>query len=339
MPEPLLQLRNLKKYFPVKGRGVVRGSAVRAVDGLSLDLYPGETLGIVGESGCGKSTLGRLALRLIEPTAGSVIFQGTDITKLPARKLADRKNGLRREMQMVFQNPYASFNPRFKLGASLAEVCRYYKQTKTESHERIHALLTLMGLQDELLSRRPKDLSGGQLQRFALVRALLSGPRLVVADEPLSALDVSVQAQLLNLLVDIRQPGKNNIVPASLAMLFISHDITVVEYLCGRVAVMYLGKIVEFAETRELFSNTLHPYTKALCAAVPRFEDAEREQNVKSNEAHEQKIMNNELSAVTSEIHGCSFAPRCPFADDRCRTETPVLRDMGNGHLCACRRV
>jgi ABC-type oligopeptide transport system ATPase subunit len=242
---PLLEVRGLKKYFPPKG-----GTALRAVNGVSFTLGENEILGIVGESGCGKSTLGRLALRLIEPTAGQVFFRGQEIT------------APHRAMQMVFQNPFASFNPRLRITESLMEVCRFYGMSRAAGRAEIAALFADMGLSTDLLDCRPRVLSGGQLQRLALCRALLSNPALIVADEPLSALDVSIQAQLLNLLSDLRTTR-------SLSMLFISHDMTVVEYLCDRVAVMYRGQIVELAGTEELFRSPLHPYTKSLIAAVP----------------------------------------------------------------------
>ncbi|MDR2630299.1 MAG: ABC transporter ATP-binding protein, partial [Spirochaetaceae bacterium] len=254
--EKLLEVRGLKKYFPLS-----RGRLLRAVDDVSFRIDPQEILGIVGESGCGKSTLGRLALRLMEPTAGQVFFRGKDITALGRHRLS----AIRGAMQMVFQNPFGSFNPKIRIAGALMEVCRYYGMSREAGTERISALFADTGLSGDLLTRWPQELSGGQLQRLAITRALLSDPALLVADEPVSALDVSVQAQLLNLLVGLRKSR-------SLGMVFISHDMAVVEYLCDRVAVMYLGQIVETAPAGELFGNTRHPYTRSLIAAVPRLD-------------------------------------------------------------------
>jgi oligopeptide/dipeptide ABC transporter ATP-binding protein len=296
---------------------------LRAVDGVSFTLGENDILGIVGESGCGKSTLGRLALRLIEPTGGRVLFQGQDITALSRRGLGPA----RRAMQMVFQNPFASFNPKLRIADSLMEVCRLYGMSREAGRERIAAILADTGLQGDLLSRRPRELSGGQLQRLAITRALLSGPALLVADEPLSALDVSIQAQLLNLLESLRQTR-------SLSMLFISHDMTVVEYLCSRVAVMYLGRIVEEADAAELFRDALHPYTRSLIAAAPRME--------RRGQA-EAAILKGETPNPAEPIRGCAFAPRCPDASDPrfaalCRAEAPSLVEAAPGRRVSCHR-
>jgi oligopeptide/dipeptide ABC transporter ATP-binding protein len=309
----ILEVRGLKKYFPLSG-----GRFLRAVNGISFTLGEREILGIVGESGCGKSTLGRLALGLIDATGGQVLFRGTEIT---ARHRGHR-NSRHGAMQMVFQNPFASFNPKLRIAESLMEVCRYYGMSRDAGREKIAALCTGMGLSADLLARRPRELSGGQLQRLAISRALLGDPALIVADEPLSALDVSIQAQLLNLLSDLR-------INRSLSMLFISHDMTVVEYLCDRVAVMYLGQIVELAPTEELFRRTLHPYTQSLIAAVPRMDGG------KSGPV----ILKGEIPAAPlsgSAVTGCAFAPRCPRFAERCRVEEPQLREAGEGHLVSC---
>ncbi|MDR2537379.1 MAG: ABC transporter ATP-binding protein, partial [Treponema sp.] len=254
----MLELKSLKKYFPV-GR-----TLLRAVDDVSLAVGNDEILGVVGESGCGKSTLGRLALRLIEPTAGSVVFKGTELTRLRRHELSL----VRQRMQMVFQNPFASFNPKLRIIASLTEVCRYYGMDITVAHDKIRRLIADIGLSEDTLPRYPRELSGGQLQRLAIARALLSDPELLIADEPVSALDVSVQAQLLNLFVLLRASRRRE--GRNLSMLFISHDMSVIEYLCDRVAVMYLGKLVEIAPSAALFRDTAHPYTQALIAAAPR---------------------------------------------------------------------
>jgi oligopeptide/dipeptide ABC transporter ATP-binding protein len=312
--ESLLSARNLKKFFPAGGRRLLR-----AVDDISFSLAPKEVLGIVGESGCGKSTLGRLALRLIEPTDGQVFLRDEEITALPHRGLLK----VRRSMQMVFQNPFASFNPKIRIRDALMEVCRYYGMNRETGQDRIAALFADIGLSDNMLLRWPRELSGGQLQRLAIARALLSKPELIVADEPLSALDVSVQAQLLNLLENLRRIHH-------MAMIFISHDMTVVEYLCDRIAVMYLGRIVELAATGELFGNTLHPYTKSLIAAVPRLE----------GRADSRSVVRGETPNPTDKIDGCPFAPRCPAAQrPRCFFEAPVLRETAPGHQVSCHQI
>jgi oligopeptide/dipeptide ABC transporter ATP-binding protein len=311
--EVILELRRIKKYFPAGGRALLR-----AVDDVSLTVARDEILGIVGESGCGKSTLGRLALRLIEPTAGQVLFKQTELTRLSRRELSRA----RRSMQMVFQNPFASFNPKMSIKAALMEVCRYYGMTQAAGQEKIARLFVDIGLSVDALSRWPQELSGGQLQRLAIARALLSDPELIIADEPVSALDVSVQAQLLNLLAGLRERR-------GLSMIFISHDMSVVEYLCDRVAVMYLGKLVEIAPTALLFRETAHPYTRALIAAAPRL-DGPRAGSVPPGEAPN----------PSQEVVGCAFAPRCPRASSRCRAVAPALREVRHGagaeHAVAC---
>jgi oligopeptide/dipeptide ABC transporter ATP-binding protein len=311
--DSILEVRDIQKYYPVGG-----GRLLRAVDGVSFALRPNEILGIVGESGCGKSTLGRLALRLVEPTGGRVLFQGRDITALSRGGMGSA----RRAMQMVFQNPFASFNPKLRIADSLMEVCRHYGMGREAGRERIAALFADTGLQGDLLSRRPRELSGGQLQRLAITRALLSNPALLVADEPLSALDVSIQAQLLNLLESLRKTR-------SLSMIFISHDMTVVEYLCNRVAVMYLGRIVEEANAEDLFRDALHPYTRSLIAAVPRMERRERPETM---------LLKGETPSPADPITGCAFASRCPEASDPCFASAPPLLEAGPGRRVSCHK-
>jgi oligopeptide/dipeptide ABC transporter ATP-binding protein len=309
---PLLEVRDLKKHFRL-GRGLKKGGRLlKAVDGVSLAIKRREILGIVGESGCGKSTLGRLVMGLVEPSGGEALFNGQPVS-------LSRGKG---EIQMVFQNPFASFNPKIRIAGALTEVCRYYGMDKTDARERIALLFDDTGLSPDLLARWPHELSGGQLQRLAIARALLSGPRLLVADEPLSALDVSVQAQLLNLLGELRA-GKG------LAMLFISHDMSVVEFLSDRVAVMYLGRIVETAPAKELFGNTLHPYTRSLIAAAPRLEGRDRDRPSLKGEAPDP-------SAIAE---GCPFAPRCPEAEARCFRGVPAEKEAAPGPIVNCHLV
>jgi ABC-type oligopeptide transport system ATPase subunit len=258
----MLEVKDLKKTFILNS-----GKQIQAVNGVSFRVEKDEILGIVGESGCGKSTLGRLILRLIEPSGGRVYFGGEEITGLGRSALRLR----RKSMQMVFQNPFSSFNPKIRISGALMEVCRYYGMSAEESREKIKQLFADTGLSEDLLYRWPRELSGGQLQRLAIARALLSDPSLIVADEPLSALDVSIQAQLLNLLEDLRVNRRLQS-SRSMIMIFISHDMTVVEYFCDRVAVMYLGRIMELVTAAELSANALHPYTRSLKAAVPRLD-------------------------------------------------------------------
>jgi oligopeptide/dipeptide ABC transporter ATP-binding protein len=312
----MLEVRDLKKYFAASG-----GRQIRAVDGVSLSVRENEVLGIVGESGCGKSTLGRLILRLIEPAGGQVFFNGEEITGISRGALRPR----RRNMQMVFQNPFASFNPKIRIGGALMEVCRYYGMSAGEGREKIERLLTDTGLSDDMLNRWPRELSGGQLQRLAIARAIISEPSLLIADEPLSALDVSVQAQLLNLLDDLR-------LNRSMVMIFISHDMTVVEYFCDRIAVMYLGQIMELVSAEELSRNALHPYSKLLRASAPRLD-------VFKDSAGEERAappIKGETPNSHALIRGCPFAPRCPEATPQCAETLPELREVSPGHWLRC---
>ena len=318
MTAPVLQVEGLKKHFPVL-QGLLRRKVadVRAVDGVSFSVKPGETLCLVGESGCGKSTVGRLILRLIEPSGGKVVLKGQDITGVD-------ENGMRahrRDVQMVFQDPYASLNPRLRIGTIVTEPLENYEaMSASEREDRAKKLLERVGLRAEALKKFPFEFSGGQRQRLGIARALALNPALIVADEPVSALDVSVQAQVLNLLMDLQQEY-------GLAYLFISHDLGVVEHIGHRIAVMYLGRIVELADRDALFGEPQHPYTQALIAAAPIANPRAK---------REQIIVEGEVPSPMNPPSGCHFHPRCPHAFDRCRREDPVLKPMADGRLVAC---
>jgi oligopeptide/dipeptide ABC transporter ATP-binding protein len=311
----MLEVRDLKKYFVSNN-----GRKLWAVNGVSFQARENEILGIVGESGCGKSTLGRLILRLVEPSGGQVFFNGEDITALDRNVLRPK----RKTMQMVFQNPFASFNPKIPIGGALMEVCRYYGMNVPEARVKIDRLVYDTGLSGDLLNRWPRELSGGQLQRLAIARALLSEPSLLIADEPLSALDVSVQAQLLNLLEDLRENR-------SMMLIFISHDMTVVEYFCDRLAVMYLGSIMELHCSAELSRNALHPYTRSLRASAPRL-DVFKDSAVMD----QPPPIYGETPDPRTLIKGCPFAPRCPEAKLFCTWAMPELREASPGHWVRC---
>ena len=314
----VLEVRGLKKHFPVHG-GLLRQrvGSVFAVDGVSFEIRAGETLGLVGESGSGKSTAGKSILRLIDPTAGQVVLNGEDVTRAPAHRL----RSLRRQMQMVFQDPYASLNPRLSAETIVAEPLRNYGGvTKREVRDRVAALFERVGLTGESMVKYPHEFSGGQRQRLGVARALALEPALIVADEPVSALDVSVQAQVLNLLMDLQQD-------ANLAFLFISHDLAVVEHISHRVAVMYLGKIVELTDRRKLFEEPLHPYTQALLSAAPVPEPRSRRRRI---------ILKGDIPSPINPPSGCAFHTRCPVAEPRCATEVPVMRTVAAGHDVAC---
>ncbi|HYO59730.1 dipeptide ABC transporter ATP-binding protein [Archangium sp.] len=318
MTEPLLRVREVKTYFPVRGGllGRVRGT-VKAVDGVGFDVRRGETLGLVGESGCGKSTLGRTLLRLVEPTAGSIRFEGRELTGLSQRELRP----LRRRMQLVFQDPYASLNPRMSVREILGEPFAIHGLERGREREaKVAELLDLMGLPRDALDRYPHEFSGGQRQRIGIARAIALRPDLVVADEPISALDVSIQAQIVNLLVDLQRE-------LGLTYVFIAHDLKIVEYVSTRVAVMYLGRIVELADAADLYRKPRHPYTQALLSAVP-VPDPERKRT--------RIILQGDVPSPLAPPPGCTFHPRCPYAMERCRRETPPLYALGNGHTAAC---
>jgi oligopeptide/dipeptide ABC transporter ATP-binding protein len=319
--EVLLEVRDLVKHFSVGG-GMFGGRAgtVRAVDGVSFALRRGETLGLVGESGCGKTTTGRCILQLERPTSGQVIFEGRDLGKLSDTDLRP----MRRRMQVIFQDPYASLNPRMTVGQILAEPLAVHGVVpdRQRRRDRVRDLLSRVGLLPQHADRYPHQLSGGQRQRVGIARALAVEPSLIVCDEPVSALDVSIQAQIINLLEDLQSE-------LGLTYLFIAHDLAVVRHISDRVAVMYLGKMVEIADRQELYDKPLHPYTKALLAAVPIPDPALEAQRVHS-------VLVGEVPSPLNPPSGCVFHPRCPIAIDRCRGEVPPLREVTPGHWAAC---
>jgi len=320
----LLQVRGLKKHFPIRS-GIVfqrEVAAVKAVDGISFDIYEGETLGLVGESGCGKSTTGRTILQLHRATAGSVKFDGEELTTLKGEAL--RK--MRRRMQMVFQDPYASLNPRMSVGRIVAEPLVVHNiGSRKEREERVAELLELVGLNPYFIRRYPHEFSGGQRQRIGLARALALNPRFIVADEPISALDVSIQAQVVNLLQKLQED-------LGLTYLFIAHDLSMVRHLCDRVAVMYLGKIVEIAPSEELYTNPLHPYTQALLSAVPVPDPV-------VEETRQRIILKGDVPSPLNPPTGCNFNTRCPVSIDVCHDEDPDLVEVLPGHWVACHRI
>ena len=314
--QELVQVRGLIKHFPVEGSDDV----VRAVDGVSFEIFRGETLGLVGESGCGKSTVGRCLLRLIEPTAGEITFEGRDVVSLGKHEL----RALRREMQIVFQDPYASLNPRMKVGSIVGEPLVIHKiGTKKERRERVAELLKRVGLNPDYSKRYAHEFSGGQRQRIGVARTLALNPKLIVADEPVSALDVSVQAQVVNLLQDLQQEFK-------LAYLFISHGLAVVEHISTRVAVMYLGRIVEIATAADLYAQPLHPYTRALLSAIPVPDPKHKRERI---------VLGGDVPTPINPPSGCRFRTRCPIAVDECARIDPELREIFPGHSVACIRV
>ncbi|MBU9721507.1 MULTISPECIES: ABC transporter ATP-binding protein [Bacillaceae] len=316
--EKLLEVRNLKKYFPVKG-GVLQRTIghVKAVDDVSFDLYEGETLGIVGESGSGKSTLGRTLLRLLDPTDGQIIFQGNDISKLSNRKMRP----IRKDMQMVFQDPFASLNPRMSVGEIIEEPMLVQRTlTRKERKDKVIDLLEKVGLSPEARTKYPHEFSGGQRQRIGIARALTMNPKFIIGDEPVSALDVSVQSQVLNLMEDLQDDF-------NLTYLFIAHDLGVVKHISDRVGVMYLGKLAEIGPKHKIYDNPLHPYTQALLSSVP-VPDVERKR--------EKIKLQGELPSPSNPPKGCVFHTRCPEAHERCRVEIPELIHQGEEQYVAC---
>jgi oligopeptide transport system ATP-binding protein len=319
----LVKVSNLKKHFPIM-RGVFRRQvgAVQAVDGVTFDIYEGETLGLVGESGCGKSTTGRVVLQLLDPTDGSVEFRGKDLTKLSKSEL----RRTRRNMQMIFQDPYASLNPRMTVGNIIGEPLKIQKLGNAEERKkRVQELLQVVGLNPYFVNRYPHEFSGGQRQRIGVARALATNPDFIVADEPISALDVSVQAQVVNLLGDLRDQ-------LGLTYLFIAHDLSMVRHISDRVAVMYLGRIVELGATNEVYMHPLHPYTQALLSAIP-MPDPDKEAERK------RIILEGDVPSPANPPSGCRFHPRCAYATDICKEEDPEYRNLGgesSPHWVAC---
>ncbi len=317
-----LRVRNLKKHYPIRSGVFARVTGhVHAVDGISFDIHAGETLGFVGESGCGKSTTGKAVLRLLSPTAGSIVLGGRDITHLREHALRP----LRREMQMVFQDPFSSLNPRMTVGAIVAEpMATHDIASGDELTDRVATLFGKVGLHPQQMTAYPHQFSGGQRQRVAIARALAVEPALIICDEPVSALDISIQAQIINLLMDIQAD-------LGLSYLFISHDLAVVEFIADRIAVMYLGCIVEIGSKEEVVRNPRHPYTKALLSAVPLLDPARK------NRTH--SVLSTEVPSQSNLPSGCRFHSRCHLAEARCKVEVPELRSSTGGHAVACHFV
>jgi len=318
MSESLLEVRNLKKYFPIKG-GIFSKAIgyVYAVDGVSFYLNEGESLGLVGESGCGKSTTARAILRLIEPTEGEILFEGNDVCKLDPKEM----RSIRKDMQIVFQDPYASLDPRRTVEQIIGEPLNVFQMgTKKERKERIAFLLQKVGLSPDHARRYPHEFSGGQRQRIGIARALALNPKLIIGDEPVSALDVSIQAQVINLLEDIQKEFK-------LSYIIIAHDLAVVEHVCDRIAVMYLGRIVELARDKELYTSPVHPYTVALLSAIPVPDP---------NITKKRIILEGDVPSPMHPPRGCHFHTRCPRKKEECETTIPSLTEIKEGHFVAC---
>ena len=319
----LLEIKDLKKHFTVKKGGFRNHLTVKAVDGVSMDIFRGETLGLVGESGCGKTTLGRTIIRLHEPTSGSIIYDGKAIYD-SEKKIAEKMLPYRRKMQIIFQDPSASLDPRMTVGEIVGEALDIHKlyTGKGERTARINQLLEEVGLNTEHSNRFPHEFSGGQQQRIGIARALAVEPEFIVCDEPISALDVSIQSQVVNMLEDLQEQ-------LGLTYLFIAHDISVVRHISNRIGVMYIGNMVQLAESYELYRNPIHPYTKTLMSAVPIPDPV-------VTRSRERLILEGDIPSPINPPSGCKFHTRCPYATERCKQETPVFKDYGGGHFAAC---
>lgn len=318
MAEPLISVKNVKKYFDVG-----KGKTLKAVDGISFDIYPGETFGLVGESGCGKSTAGRTIIRLYEPTDGETIFKDKNIYELSRNEMQE----VRKDFQMIFQDPYASLNPRMPVEDIVAEPLDIHKicNNSKERRERVIELLRLVGLSEEHASRFPHEFSGGQRQRIGIARALALNPKFIVCDEPISALDVSIQAQVVNLLKELQED-------LGLTYLFIAHDLSMVRYISDRVGVMYLGHIMELATSEELYNNPIHPYTQALLSAIP-IPDPEIQRS------RHRIMLEGDVPSPINPKDNCRFVDRCKFATERCRVEAPEFKEIRDAHFVACHRA
>lgn len=318
MEQNILELKDLRVYFPLKGSIISKkDNYIKAVDGISFGIKKGQTLGLVGESGCGKTTTGRTILGLEKVYDGQVVFKGDNILKYNNKKMKQ----VRKEMQLIFQDPFGSLNPRMTIGDAINEVLYIHKfGSKSQREERMATLMDLVGLSQNYLNSYPHEFSGGQRQRIVIARALAVGPELIVCDEPVSALDVSIQSQIINLLENLQRN-------LNLTYLFIAHDLSVVRHISDRIAVMYLGKIMEIADAEEMFNNTSHPYTKALISAIPIIDP---------DIVKEEILLEGDMPSPIDPPSGCRFHTRCPYAKNICKIDEPLLRDIGNNHIIAC---